>query len=374
MTDDVLRADLLVAGGGPAGLAAAIAASQKGFTVIVADHANPPIDKACGEGLMPDGVAALNRLGVALETHQALPFSGIRFVAGQDSVATMFPCGMGWGIRRPVLHGLLVQRAARVGVSLFWGARLNWLNNGEVTLNGHRVDFRWILGADGHYSQARQWMKLDHPRFRRSRVGFRQHYRVAPWSDFVELHWGRNCQLVVTPVGHQEICLAVLSNQPQLRLEEALLQFPEVLKRLKGAITITDERGAISAVCSLRRVYRGRHALIGDASGSVDAITGKGLCLTFQQALFFAEALERGQLELYQTAHRRLARLPTLMSWLMLSMDRHAWLRERALRALIAEPPLFSRLLATHVGALPPLTFGFSDALKMGWRLVACFN
>jgi len=374
MTDHVLRADLLVAGGGPAGLAAAIAARQKGFSVIVADHANPPIDKACGEGLMPDGVEALNKLGITLGAHQALPFHGIRFAAGQGSVATVFPYGTGWGIRRPVLHGLLVQRAARTGVSLFWGARVNWLNNGEVDLNGHRVECSWILGADGHHSRARQWMRLDQPRFNRNRFGFRQHYQVAPWSNFVELHWGKNCQIVVTPVGHQEICLAVVSNRAQLRLEEALLQFPELLKRLKGAIATTEERGAISAVCSLRKVYRGRYALIGDASGSVDAITGKGLCLAFQQALFFAEALERGQLALYQTAHRRLARLPTLMSWLMLSMDRHVWLRERGLRALMTEPPLFSRLLATHVGAHPPLTFGFSDALKMGWRLVACSN
>jgi flavin-dependent dehydrogenase len=371
MTQDTLRADLLVVGGGPAGLAAAIAARQKGFSVIVADHANPPIDKACGEGLMPDGVAALNRLGIALELHQALPFRGICFTDGQDSVATAFPQGLGWGIRRPVLHELLVRRAVRAGVSIFWGARLNWLNNGEVVLNKCRIECRWIIGADGHHSRARQWMKLDQSRFKRNRFGFRQHYRVTPWSDFVELHWGRNCQIVVTPVGHQEVCLAVVSDRAQLRLEEALQQFPEILRRLKGAVATTEERGAISAVCSLRKVYRGRYVLIGDASGSVDAITGKGLCLAFQQALFLADALERGKLWQYQAAHRRLARLPTLMSWLMLSMDRHAWIRERALCALMREPPLFSRLLATHVGALSPLAFGFSNALKMGWKFVA---
>src|SRR6267378_2491580 len=43
--------EILVIGGGPAGLAAAIAARKKGFEVTVADGAKPPIDKACGEGL-----------------------------------------------------------------------------------------------------------------------------------------------------------------------------------------------------------------------------------------------------------------------------------------------------------------------------------
>ena len=55
--------DVLVIGGGPAGLAAAIAASKKGFRVAVADGAKPPIDKACGEGLMPNTVAALRDSG-----------------------------------------------------------------------------------------------------------------------------------------------------------------------------------------------------------------------------------------------------------------------------------------------------------------------
>jgi len=57
--------DVFVIGGGPAGLAAAIAARRAGFDVVVADRSQPPIDKACGEGLMPDGLSALQRLGVS---------------------------------------------------------------------------------------------------------------------------------------------------------------------------------------------------------------------------------------------------------------------------------------------------------------------
>ena len=58
--------DVFVIGGGPAGLAAAIAARQRGFSVLVADGAEPPIEKACGEGLMPDAVKILDKLGVDL--------------------------------------------------------------------------------------------------------------------------------------------------------------------------------------------------------------------------------------------------------------------------------------------------------------------
>ncbi len=55
--------DVFVVGGGPAGLAAAIAARQKGLQVILADGAEPPIDKPCGEGLLPESLAALQDWG-----------------------------------------------------------------------------------------------------------------------------------------------------------------------------------------------------------------------------------------------------------------------------------------------------------------------
>src|SRR5207249_12220122 len=76
--------DVFVIGGGPAGLAAAIAVRRRGFDVTVADCAIPPIDKACGEGIMPDGVGAAESLGISLKRAGAQPFPGIRFCeAGQ---------------------------------------------------------------------------------------------------------------------------------------------------------------------------------------------------------------------------------------------------------------------------------------------------
>ena len=58
--------DVFIVGGGPAGLAAGIAARRRGFQVMLADSAIPPIDKPCGEGLMPDGICALSNLGIAI--------------------------------------------------------------------------------------------------------------------------------------------------------------------------------------------------------------------------------------------------------------------------------------------------------------------
>ena len=185
----------------------------------------------------------------------------------------------------------------------------------------------------------------------------------------MELHWGAGCQIYVTPVGPQAVCLALLSRDSHLRLDAALAQFPQLSARLAGVPRETAERGAVTANGRLRRVYRGRVALIGDASGSVDAITGEGLCLAFHQALALADSLACGILEPYQAAHRRLAKRPTLMSTLLLTMDRRTWLREHVLRAMASDPRIFRKMLSMHVGALQPLNFA-ANGCALAWQML----
>lgn len=345
---------MFVVGGGPAGLVAAIAARRKGLRVTVADCAIPPLDKACGEGLMPDALDSLNRLGIKIPRGTGYPFAGIRFTNGARSVASPFPAGgKGLGIRRTELHTLLAEQASDAGVSLFWGARVSRAASGEVLLGDTPVISRWIVGADGHKSRVRNWAGLDRGR-QRTRFGYRIHFRTAPWTDCVEVYWGPGCQIVVTPVSPNQICVGVMSRNPKLRLNEALRLFPELLRRLDGAAATTTERGALSALLRLDNVYRGRYALIGDASGSVDAISGEGLCLAFKHAEHLAGALAVDDLSLYQQAHRRIVRIPMLMSRLMLSMDRSELLRGAVFRLFQQEPRIFSALLAFHVGSMQP--------------------
>jgi flavin-dependent dehydrogenase len=119
----------------------------------------------------------------------------------------------------------------------------------------------------------------------------------------------------------------------------------------------------------LPKLFRGRVALIGDASGSVDPVTGEGLGLAFRQALALAEALRNGDLPTYQARHRSIGRMAHRMSQLILVMDRSAWLRQRAQRALAADPRLFVRLLNAQVDDSASSALGAADALRFGWRL-----
>jgi flavin-dependent dehydrogenase len=358
----MVSADIVVVGGGPAGLAAAIAAQSAGFEVAVMDCSEPPIDKTCGEGLMPDSLQALRRLGIAVNSRmESHPFRGIRFHGAAASVDASFPVGMGLGVRRPLLHGLLVDRARELGVALHW--RTRWRDLGELKC-------RWIVAADGQNSAVRRWAGLDDATRESIRYGFRRHYRVAPWTDCMEIYWADGCQMYVTPVGPEEICVVLISRDAKLRMADAAPRFPRLMERLRGAEPVTAEKGAVSATRRFRRLARNRVVLTGDASGSVDAVTGEGMCLAFQQAPKLVEALQSGDFEAYEKWHRKALARPMFMAELMLTLDRLPWMRERTIRALSAQSDIFASMLAMHVGEISPVDFVRRGILPLGWQLL----
>jgi flavin-dependent dehydrogenase len=370
MSDFSEHTDIVVVGGGPVGLAAAIALRGKGFRVTVADPARPPIDKTCGEGLMPGTLASLERLGVTFPFAEGFPFRGIRFHGPGASVDASFPNGTGYGIRRPILHQVLIDRAAECGATLLWNTRVVGLTATGVETDRGKLACRYIVGADGGDSRVRRWAGLDGVRSEARRYGFRRHYRVAPWTDCMEIYWGSRSQVYVTPVSREEVCVVVISRNSHMRLDHVLPHFPILAARLSAASTISQERGAMTATRRLRRVWSDRVALIGDASGSVDAITGEGLRLGFEQAVVLAESLEKGSLEAYGVTHGRLARRPTFMANLMLTMDRSDWLRHRVFQAFSDAPEIFAAQLDMHSGASNTAEFFRRSMLPLGRRIL----
>jgi menaquinone-9 beta-reductase len=376
--------DVLIVGGGPAGLATAIAARQQGLKVLVVDAARPPIDKACGEGLMPDSLQALAALGVTLEGVETGTFHGIRFLDDASSVEARFPNGVGRGIRRTLLHDLLIGRAQDAGAELAWETAVE-TRSGRVRLRSigdireprtrrasvlGEIKYRWLVGADGHDSRVRRLAKLDRGSAHDRRIGLRRHFQVKPWTDLVEIYWGESFQAYVTPIAEDQVCVAVIARE-RISFEDAVEQLPILKAQLKGCPVYTSVKGALTVSRRLRSVTNGRVALVGEASGSADAITGEGLAMCFRQALVLGRALASGDLSVYEREHRRIMSLPQMMGWAMLLMDKSSWARTRTLRALETRPQIFNRMLSVHVGAIPVTDFGLNTALGFGWGILS---
>ncbi|MGA2509497.1 MAG: NAD(P)/FAD-dependent oxidoreductase [Candidatus Acidiferrales bacterium] len=365
-----MRADVLVVGGGPAGIATAIAASLKGFRVTVIDFRQPPIDKPCGEGLLPEGVAALRSLGIELNSSLGFPLSGFRFSDEESSASAMMSARRAFGLRRTMLHRLLIDRASEVGVSFLWGARVSRCDFHGVSVNGDFLPCEWLVGADGQSSIVRDFTGLGPLRRYRHRFGFRRHYAVAPWTDCVEVHWGERAQMIATPIGAGEICVSLFSSDARLRLDRALELFPDVAKHLRDAHSASTEAGAVTSLGRARAVVRRNIALVGDASCTVDGIAGQGLSLAFPQALHLADALARGDLAQYESAHRRITDPAIRMTRLLLAMNASAALRRKVLRLFAACPAMFSKMISIHTGEAAPSALNIAGLASLGWRVL----
>lgn len=366
--------DAVIIGGGPAGLAAALALRQKGIDCLVVDALRPPIDKSCGEGLMPNALASLSRLGVTLAEDDGHSIVGIRLIGPTNKVEARFPHNSGLGVRRLQLHQRMHECALNAGASFAWGSHARLTSDGKVLVNGAEVCFRWLIGADGTASAVRRWAGMEGARQFSQRFGYRRHYQIAPWSDYVEVYWSKTGQLYVTPVATDQVCLVFITLDARLGRDEFLNQFPEVASRLRNAVMMTPQRAGVSVTRQLKRVAHGSVALVGDASGSVDAITGEGLAITFRQASALAASIEGGGLDDYNKAHASIGKTPRAMARLMLSLDRWPMLQKYGISALASDKTLFEELLSVHLGIGSLQSFSRRHGPSLGWNLLAALT
>jgi flavin-dependent dehydrogenase len=337
--------DLAIVGGGPAGLATAIFAASEGLSATVVERRRFPVDKPCGEGLMPGGVRLLEEMGVRLEKSHR--FEGIRYVDGRNVAEARFRDGHGLGVRRTELSRALLARALELGVEVLEETRveavIQWRDGTTVTFADGSLDARWVVVADGLGSLVPGRPRAGQVRMRR--YGFRRHYRLAPWSDFVEVHWGEGAEAYVTPVGEEEVGVAILWHEKAPSFEAMLARFGHLAERLSGASPLSSIQGAGPFRRRPRRVTAGRMALVGDCSGFVDAITGEGIAIAFECARMLARSLKEGGLASYAAAHRRVMRRYRGTTEVVLALASFPWLRRGVVSALAGRSALFEHLL-----------------------------
>jgi len=320
--------DVLVAGGGPVGLATAIGCALAGLSVTVAEPRVTPVDKACGEGVMPAAVRRLAALGV---TPDGYPLRGIRYLDGRHQAEAVFRHQAGLGVRRTTLHAALAERAAALGVTV-QPARVAGFEQHADHVTAAGLDARYLVAADGLHSPIRRTLeretaagpgqRVSRRRRPAPRYGLRRHYRVAPWSDLVEVHWAAGAEAYVTPVSADVVGVALLcaraagepdgpgdgvADGPVDGFAARLTAFPGLLDRLAGAAPASALRGAGPLRQDVRRRVYGRVLLAGDASGYLDALTGEGIGTGLAQAGALAACLAAGRPADYERAWRRVS-------------------------------------------------------------------
>ena len=388
------RYDYAIVGGGPAGLAVAILAARAGCRAVVVERRAGPLDQACGEGLMPPGVAWLSRLGVTIPAHESRVFRGVRYVDGDVTAQAEFVEGPGLGVRRTVLSRALLARATALGAEVRLGCAAGAIAARDdgvlLETGGGPIEARWLVGADGRHSRVRAACGFTIRRAARRRFGMRRHFRVAPWSELVEVHWADGVEAYVTPVGPERVGIAFLwsaAEEPAGDYDAFLARFPALVARL-GAARDTPEttvQGGGPFGTSVRGVARGRVLLVGDAAIALDAVTGEGLSLAFAAAAALVDATAGGAsgggpasarraahagAAAYARVWPRLCRRQVALSRLVLRLTENRALRRRVMVGLRDAPGSFRAFLALATGA-----WGWGRAMpgvaRLGLRVLA---
>ena len=366
-------ADVIIVGGGIAGSTLAILLGRSGFSVVLFERGEFPKEKACGEGIMPGGVAVLHRLGLA-EAIGGTPFHGVRYHFGGLVAEGRFPRvngfpSTGFTQRRRLLDRVLFETAAATsGVMARSGALVSapLFERGRVAgviVDGEPHRSSLVVAADGSHSPIRHALALDAPA-RRKRFGMRAHFRLAPGQpqpSWVDVFVGEGHELYVTPLPDSEFGVAALADAlPHGELAERVflrwaLGQPALAARLEGAQQVSELVGASPLERRARAGFASGVVLLGDAAGSTDPITGGGMA----QALMTAELLasyisvhlraradrDEAWIAAFDRARRAMLRNYRAVTRMTLWLAEHRRLAQGAILSLRLAPSMFSYLL-----------------------------
>jgi 2-polyprenyl-6-methoxyphenol hydroxylase-like FAD-dependent oxidoreductase len=374
-------ADVLIAGGGIAGSSLAILLGRQGLTVELYERGRFPKEKPCGEGLMPGGVAVLDRLGLA-EAVGGAPFYGVRYHFGSQTAQGRFPSTAGFpaagrGQRRRHLDHVLFEAAITTpGVTAHCGVEVDGplTENGRVAglvVQGQPRRAKLVVAAEGIHSRIRHLLGLD-VRIARKRFGARTHFRLAPGQEqppWVDVFVSPGHELYVTPLPNRELLVAALADKGALQepFEQVFHGWwrseTSLAARLEGAEQVTPLLCASPLSGGARCGVAPGVVLLGDAAGFLDPITGGGMTQALMTAELLAQYTRRGLTNTpaetddwlwdFERERRRMLADYRALTQMVLWLADHPNLAQRLIGALRVAPSILSHLIGVSAGMRP---------------------
>ncbi len=387
--------DVAIAGGGPAGSAAAIALAEAGLHALIVDKSQFPRNKACGEYVSAGAVEQLRTLGLeGALAPQAAPLEGIRLSGNGVRVELRFS-KTGWALPRLRLDDELLRAALSRGAT-FMHARIedvreeesgSLLTVREPSGETRGVRARFVIGADGAQSIVARKCGLSAAPRGEQRFALGGHYRgLRDLDRFVEMFVEGSSYFAVNPfdAAHANIMVIVHEKDLSARKDDVDQFIRERARALSGdaarfaGVQLEGKRVAVGPLAhSTRALTAGNVLLVGDAAGFIDPFTGQGVYLALRGGIAAAGAIAaavaapasgRSAIKNYATELAAEMRRRGKLARIVRSFTGSAALSKRAARNVERDPERAQVLIDAIAGCGP-----VGPALALGnlLRLVA---
>jgi geranylgeranyl reductase family protein len=354
--------DVVVAGGGPAGAAAALAAVRTGARVLVVDRADFPRDKVCGDAVAPETFDVLAELGADVagltDGYPPVPRLSLRSPGGATvERATARPS---YVVPREVLDARLLAAARKAGAEF----RRHHVRTVEVRDDGVTVDdavrARVLIGADGAESVVRRALGVPTNPPDRLAVAIRGYAPAITDGTLLlgttQQRWPAYAWSFPIGDGRANVGYGELVAGGATRA-----QLVEGLHRLLPGVEPGELRAHRLPLSTGRiRQPDGRVLLVGDAASLVNPLTGEGIYYAVLSGVLAGQASAygsgagatlRARLRRELAAHHRAVSLASRLS---------AWprLMDAAFGAAAADQRVFDDVVALGLadGRLTPRT------------------
>ncbi len=388
------RFDVAILGGGPAGSHMALRLARMGRSVALVEARTFPRAKPCGEFMSPECIGILEEIGLKQAVIEAgacsisrMELHGYGRKARGGYMARDLRPGTyihGLALRREILDEISLRAAAREpSVELFEGQRaIRILRDatgrvdgvGLATGNGGPDEIRadYTIGADGLRSLVAREMGVYHSVESLEKLAFVYRFSGVEPQGHAEVHFVDRGYLIAAPVDGGLLTLNLIVDKASWNggrdklafLHSKLLEAPALAAKLETA-ELSGEVLAIGPLASTteEQVFDGA-ALVGDACGFVDPLTGEGLYFAMRGAALLAPALDRAlaagrrdaaALRAYARARRREFGARFLLARGLQRGLRKPGIARSVLSILASRPRLMDLLLTVTGDSVSPL-------------------
>jgi len=299
-----IQTDILIIGGGLAGLTAALHLQREGLAVLLVEKYSYPHHKVCGEYLSNEVLPYLQWLDIDILAFKPALISKLQFstVSGK-SITTNLPLG-GLGISRYLLDNLLYEKFIAKGGKVIIDAIINIKNEGESFISeissGEIIRSEHVIGAYGKRSGIDLKLKRDFIRIKSPFLAVKAHYKGEFDNGLVALHNFTGGYCGVSKVEDQKINICYMADYNTFMeyknisaYQENVLYKNRELKRVfEGNEMLFDAPLVISQLSFGPKEAVVNHILmIGDTAGLIHPLCGNGMAIAIHGAKICAELL-----------------------------------------------------------------------------------